>query len=155
MLNEAQYLEQRIDDQIAWYGSKSRRNKACYRTLRIISIIIALSIPILTGFIGKAHDELLKVVISIAGALVALLEGLLSLYKFQENWIQYRATAESLKHHRFLFMTSAAPYHESGAFSLFVQQAEALMANERMSWVQGNQPAASHKQDDAAPPEEG
>jgi len=149
MLNEAQYMEQRIDDQITWYSGKSRRNKISYRTLRILSIIIALSIPILTGFIGKGHDDMMKVTISVAGALVALFEGLLSLYKYQENWIQYRSTAESLKHHKFLFETRAAPYHEAGAFSQFVQVAEALMANERMSWVQGNQSKSGNKQDEA------
>jgi hypothetical protein len=145
MLDQAQYLQQRIDDQIGWYERKSSLNKKWYRSLRILSIAIALAIPILTGFIGKGHDDELKVAISIAGACVALLEGLLSLYKFQDTWTQYRATGESLKYHKFLFETGAVPYHDARAFSLFVQNAEDLMAKERLGWFRGNQPASGDK----------
>ena len=143
MIDQSQYLQERIDDQINWYDMKSRRNRKWYRSVRICGIIIALSIPILSGFIGGNNDAHLKIVLSVAGAVVALLEGLLSLYKFHENWIQYRATAESLKYHKFLFITGAAPYHEADAFSLFVQHAEGVMAKEQMGWVQGNQPSSS------------
>ena len=145
MIDQAQYLQQRVDDQIDWYDNKSRWNQKWYKSLRILSIIISLSIPILSGFIGKSHDDILKVIISIAGASVALLEGLLSLYKFHENWTQYRATGENLKHHKFLFETGSAPYDGGNAFSLLVQNAEGLMAKEQSTWIQGNQSASGNK----------
>jgi hypothetical protein len=145
MIDQSQYLKERIDDQIAWYGRKSRQNKLWYRRLRIISIIISLSIPILVGLIGKNYDdEQLKICIAVAGALVALIEGLLSLNKYQDLWSGYRATGEGLKYHRYLFEAAAAPYDVPNAFQLFVQNAEGMMATERANWIQvaAQKPAA-------------
>ena len=138
MIDQSQYLKDRIDDQTAWYGKKSRQNKNWYRRLRVISIIISLSIPILASLIGKSpeSDGKLKIVIAIAGALVALIEGLMSLNKYHDLWTTYRATGEGLKYHRYLFETETAPYDTPNAFKLFVQNAEGLMASEHTNWMQ-------------------
>lgn len=138
MLEASQYLKDRIDDQIAWYSRKSGTCKRAYRRLRMLSVVIALSIPILTGLIGKGwvSDEALKLSIAIAGAAVALAEAVLGLNKYDELWTGYRAAAEGLKYHRYLFEAGAEPYNRPDAFQLFVQQAESLMASERTAWVQ-------------------
>ena len=137
MTDQSQYIEKRIDEQVSWYSRKSRQAKNWYSRLRILSVIISLSIPIVVGLIGKGYDdEKLKLCIAISGALVALIEGLLSLNKYHEIWTSYRATAEGLKYHRYLFEAGASPYDVPDAFQLFVQNAEGMMATERTNWVQ-------------------
>lgn len=144
-MDHNQYLKDRIDDQIAWYGNRSRQNKNWYRRLRFISIVVALAIPILTGLLGsgKVDDSVLKIIIAVAGALIGLIEGLMGLNKYHDLWTTYRVTAEGLKYHRYLFAAGAAPYDAANAFQLFVQAAEGLMASERSNWLQSVKPSAS------------
>jgi hypothetical protein len=54
----------------------------------------------------------------------------------QEHWIEYRATAESLRREKFLFLTQTEPYDKDDAFHLLVQRVEALLSNENTEWVQ-------------------
>ena len=46
-MEEAEYLEQRLDDQINWYDKKSSANQAAFKRLRLIEIIAAAAIPLL------------------------------------------------------------------------------------------------------------
>ncbi len=137
-MNQEQYLAERIEDQIHWYNRKSRANKRAYRTLRVVSVIVALAIPIMSSFLDNGNVPYLKVAIAVSGALVALIEGLLTLYKFRDNWTSYRNAAEMLIQHKYLFITRSAPYNVARPFVLFVQNAENIMAGERIAWVKLN-----------------
>jgi hypothetical protein len=133
-----EYIKTRVDDQISWYSSKSRRSKRAYRGLRVFSAFVALSIPVMSGFLDDGNAGSMKVALSIAGAMVALCEALLALYKFRDNWTNYRNAAEGLTQHKFLYATGAAPYGGADAFGLFVQNAESIMAGERIQWLKQN-----------------
>jgi hypothetical protein len=52
------------------------------------------------------------------------------LLHLQERWIEYRATAESLRREKFLFLTQTEPYDKDDAFHLLVQRVEALLSKE-------------------------
>jgi len=41
---------------------------------------------------------------------VAILEGLQQLGRYNNLWVSYRATAEQLKHGKFLFLAGSGPY---------------------------------------------
>lgn len=137
-MNPAEYIKTRVDYEIDWYNRKSKVNKRAYRTLRVLSALVALSIPVISGLLQEGNAASLKITLSIAGAFVALCESLLALYKFHDNWTNYRNTAEGLTQHKFLFVTGAAPYSGADAFALFVQNAENLMAGERIQWLKQN-----------------
>ena len=49
-IGEAEYLEQRLDDQINWYSKKSSANQAAYKRLRLVEIIAAAAIPYIAYF---------------------------------------------------------------------------------------------------------
>ena len=68
--------------------------------------------------------------------MVAIVAGVLGLYQFQENWVKYRSTSETLKHERFLFLTRTAPYDADDPFHLLVQRVEALTSEEHSKWAQ-------------------
>jgi hypothetical protein len=87
----------------------------------------------------------LKIVIGILGLVVAVIAGVLALYQFQENWTAYRATCESLKQEKYLFLTKTEPYNGNDAFPLFVDRVEGLMAKERVAWTKNIRAAGKGK----------
>ena len=131
---EQDYLSQRIDDQINWYSKKSTFNKKRYQLLKALVIIISASIPVL-AIIITGNDEMLKIAVGVAGVLIVALEGLLSLYKYKDIWLQYRMTAEVLEREKLFYLTGAGVYKNNKNFQSLVDRAEAIMSNENKSWL--------------------
>lgn len=140
-ISEAEYLEQRLDDQINWYDNKSVTNQAAYKRLRLIEIIAAASIPLLAGY--SKDSEYVGMAIGVIGLIIAVLAGIVSLYRFQENWNEYRASAESLKQEKYLYLARAEPYNGDQPFELLVQRVEALLKSETTGWVQAMRAAGA------------
>jgi len=142
-MDQEEYLKNRVDDQIAWYDRKSASNQRWFQLLRMVEIVAAATIPLLAGFVEPFSD--LKIVIGILGLVVAVIAGVLALYQFQENWTAYRATCESLKQEKYLFLTKTEPYNGNDAFPLFVDRVEGLMAKERVAWTKNIRAAGKGK----------
>ena len=87
-----EYIEARLDQQIHWYSAKSRSNQIWFRALRLIEIAFASASPFLVNQI-TADTAALKIIVGSMGVCVAVIAGIVSLYRFQENWIEYRASA--------------------------------------------------------------
>ena len=129
-----EYINERVDDQIGWYDQKSQRAQRWFKKVRAVEIIVAGTIPLFAGFGGGSTWSV--IVVGVLGAVVAILASLLSLNQFQENWIEYRTTCESLRHEKYLFLTNAEPYNEEDPFGLFVQRIESLISKENSAWSQ-------------------
>ena len=131
-MNEKEYLSERVEDQIKWYDKKSTQNKIWYKVLRTTEIIVSILIPFLVGVITNV--TLSKFIIGIMGIIIAVIAGIISLYKFQENWIQFRATSENLKNEKYLFLTCSDIYQEENSFPTFVKKIEYIISNENHNW---------------------
>ena len=81
--------------------------------------------------------------IGVLGLIVAVLAGIVSLYRFQENWNEYRAVAESLKQEKYLYLARAEPYDGDQPFELLVQRVEALLKSETTGWAQAMRAAGA------------
>ena len=134
MISPEDYVEQRINDQIGWYDRRSIKNKRWFQLLRFAEIVVAATIPFLSGFADKSLA--IKIAIGASGVFVAVIASLLGLLQLQVHWIEYRATAESLRKEKLLFLTQTDPYNKDDAFHLLVQRVEALLSNENTGWVQ-------------------
>lgn len=132
-MTQDEYLKDRLDDQINWYSRKSQRNQKYFKVLRVIEVVFASTIPVLVTQIAP-ETSLLKIIVGSMAVCVAVASGLVSLYKFQENWIEYRTTAETLKHEKFLFLTKSSPYDGEGSFHALVQCVESLLSKENATW---------------------
>jgi hypothetical protein len=130
-----EYLQERLDDQIKWYDEKSSWNQTWFKRLRTLEIFFAVAIPFLISHI-TGDSGLLKLVAGAMGIVVALVAGLVTLYKFQENWVEYRATAETLKHEKYLYLTQSSPYNGNDAFHLLVATVESAISKENTAWTQ-------------------
>ncbi len=134
-MTEQDYISLRIDDQIKWYGSKSRWNQKRYKGIKTLIIVISVTIPFLTGLIS---DETfwLKVAVGMGGVLIAAGEGILSLQKYQDNWMEYRRASEVLKREKLLYLTKSGPYRSQDNLQLLVERIENFTENENKSWLQ-------------------
>ncbi|MFZ2968880.1 MAG: DUF4231 domain-containing protein [Sulfuricurvum sp.] len=134
-MTESDYLEQRLKGQIKWYSTKSYSNQRWFKRLSIIQMISALSIPFVTTYGDPFWAGPL-------GALIALIAGVLSMYRFHENWVTYRSIAEKLKYHLVLFETRLEPYHdETTRFPLLVKMVEGILSQENGQWQVTNTPS--------------
>jgi hypothetical protein len=131
-MKEEEYLAERLNDQIVWYDQKSQTNQKWFKRLRLLEIIAAAIIPFLAG-IGSSTPYY-SVLIGTLGALIAVSAGLSALYKYHENWIEYRTTSETLKHEKFLYQTKCVPYNSEDAFCRLVQRVEGLISKENTQW---------------------
>ena len=133
--SEEDYLKDRVDDQIDWYDRRSQSNQKWYKWLRLIEIIAAASIPFVAGYMS---DSALwpKVIAGSLGLIVAIITAIVGLYNFQEHWVEYRTTCESLKHEKFLYLTKTEPYNIEEPFPLFVKRVESLISTENTKWSQ-------------------
>lgn len=133
MLDQETYIKDRIDGQIKWYSGKSSSAQKRYKRLKVITLLCAVLIPFLTGLV----DEIawMNYVIGGLGVLIAAIEGIQSLYKYRELWLEYRSTAELLKREKLIFQTLSGDYTEAAdPFKLFVLKAEQIMAGEQSGW---------------------
>lgn len=133
-MDRDKYLKDRLDDQITWYDAKSQSAQQHFKQLRRAEIICAALVPFLAGFAGSYAA--IAAVVGLLGAVIVVLAAFQSLGQYQENWIDYRTTCESLKHEKYLFLTRAAPYAADDAFPLLVERIENLISKENNTWSQ-------------------
>ena len=128
-----EYIKSRLDDQIDWYSRRSQSNQRWFKGLRVIEIVFASTIPFLVSQI-TTDTPLLRIIVGGMAVCIAVVSGLVSLYKFHEDWIEYRTTAETLKHEKYLFLTKASPYDNETAFHALVSRVESLISKENTNW---------------------
>ncbi len=133
-LTSEQYLAQRVQDQIAWYDQKSSWNQRQYKRLKLTVIILSVTIPFLTGLIEKFGLPL-TILVGIMGVCIAIIEGLQSLYKYHDNWLEYRKAAELLKREQLLFNARSGPYKTDFSLANLVERCENIMGLENQQWL--------------------
>jgi hypothetical protein len=130
-----EYVTSRLEPEIQWYDGKSATNKRWNTICRITEISCAALIPFLAGY-AKEGRERISIAIGILGVAVAVSAGISAVLKFQEQWIKYRTTAESLKKEKYLFQTKVEPYNVSDPLPVLVQRVETLVSQENTNWAQ-------------------
>jgi uncharacterized protein DUF4231 len=129
-------IVQRLEDQLGWYERKSRAARGAFKRIKVIEIVAAALIPFLTG----QPWPYMTYIVGSLGVIITVLEGLLHLNQYQENWSNYRETAESLKHEKYLFLAKAGPYaNVTDLRSALAERIEAIMSQENSQWTEAAQ----------------
>jgi hypothetical protein len=124
----------RLNDQLNWYDRKSGSNQKRYKSIKAVQLVLAGSIPVVS-LVGASWSLWIT---AILGASVALLEGLQQLGKYDQLWIDYRSTAEQLKHEKYLFLAGSGPYRDletKDALRLLAERVEERVSTEHAKWV--------------------
>lgn len=129
-----EYIETRVDPQIKWYSSKSKHCQKMYKRFQVTEIVLASFIPLLSAYSEKCW--IIAFVVGVFGAIIAIIESVTKLYKYHENWIQYRTTCELLKYQKHLFLTNSYPYNDSDETkeNIFVKNIENIISSENNQW---------------------
>lgn len=134
-MNEEVYFQQRLDDQINWYSNKSSTNQKWYKRLKYLDNFLALIVVPLSYYSDSCWW--FKYAGVAAGIVIAFSNFLQSINKYHENWIQYRSTAEILKHERYLYLTRSGGYANSpNTFNELVERCESIISSENIDWAQ-------------------
>ena len=122
----------RLEDQINWYDSRSLKNQRIYKRIKTVEIFAAAIIP----FISTMKFPEVGYITGGLGLLITMLEGLLHLNQYQQNWTTYRSTCESLKHEKYVYIAKAAPYAGvPDAHALLAERIESLVSQEHAKWA--------------------
>jgi hypothetical protein len=132
-------IYERLEDQIDWYDRKSRSAQRIFKRVKIVEILAAAAIPFLAGM-NYPHD---KLVTAGLGVLITILEGLLHLNQYQQNWTNYRSTCEALKHEKFVYLAHAGPYATApNPRALLAERVESTVSQEHAQWASVQQQSA-------------
>ena len=129
---EQKYIKERLYDQLDYYSKSSSKNQKCYKRHKLVEIVSAAAIPLLSGMGDSVPYG--AWIIGILGASIAISASISALYKYHENWISYRTTLEKLKREKYLYEASVAPYDDTDKFTLLVQRVESIIAEENIQW---------------------
>lgn len=141
------YLRNRYEKQIAWYSNKSALNKRWFLGVGVYIVIVSIVIPIFmlvldTSFLAT------KLFIVVLSSTVAIATGINSLFKFQDNWISYRTTSETLKKEKSFYLGSVGDYAQaSDKDALFIERVEATISRENSLWLTVQQTEKDKKKD--------
>lgn len=131
------YLKNRYYDQIKWYSSKSQHNQKMYKRFQAIVTIFSVLTPILLVIEG----ELLRWIAIISSVIVAIGTSLVKMFKYQENWINYRTTCETLKKEIHYYDAKLYDYaNAEDPEALFVNRVESLISRENTLWLFSQKP---------------
>ncbi|MBW4362050.1 DUF4231 domain-containing protein [Flavobacterium taihuense] len=135
-MQSEQYLKERVNDQITWYNKNSGNNKFYYMTTKVVLTISAAIIPALTAYMDK-DNIIIKIAIGVLSVLMAILVNINGIFRFKENWIQYRYMSELLQSEKQLYIAEAGKYkNNTEKDSLFVESIEGLLKNENSQWLE-------------------
>ena len=79
-------------------------------------------------------------------ALVAIGTTILKTFKYQENWINYRTTCETLRKEIHFYRAGVGDYRDSDdREALFVERVESLISRENTMWLTTQRPKEEKK----------
>lgn len=126
------FLTERYNDQVNWYDNKAGYNQKMYKRFQWIVIVLSASTPVLVAI----NDSYLHWIAIAISSLVAILTTALKTFRYQEHWLNYRTTCETLRKEKIYYDTDTGPYDGvKDKDKAFVERVEALISQENTTWL--------------------
>jgi Protein of unknown function (DUF4231) len=136
---------ERLEDQLEWYDRKSGDCQKSYKRVKLIQLVVGATVPVVAGL------QISAAVTATLAALVVVAEGAQQLYQWQTNWVQYRSTAEALKHEKYLYLAAAGPYSTEDRQRVLAERLEGLVSQEHAKWTEARQKVGQSPPSDVKP----
>lgn len=136
MLNEKEYLANRVSSQKKYFSSKSKKYKNFYYSFSITKIILTAGISLISLILGECSMD--SIIIASLSFLVTILQGIDLVYKYGEKWLIFRKTNEELKAEEMFFITGTEKYYQKYTdekFNEFVINFEELIKESNNLWL--------------------
>ena len=116
-----------------------------FYTAKVATLLAGAAIPVANLWV--AEDPFWTGVFSaVLGGVVVVAASVGKLFKFHENWLQYRTLVEALEREKELYSVGAGDYaelDEAGRNRLLVERVESILASTTSQFVQTHQSASS------------
>lgn len=143
-MKENTYFAERLNDQINWYDNKSVHCQRKFKQHRLLQIVAAALLPVVAIISAALHavtdidyhliDSCFRIGAGVFGAAISISVSISTLCKYHENWIEYRTTAETLQHEKYLYLAKVEPYAGKDAFPRLVEKVESIISKENSQW---------------------
>ncbi|MEE1061560.1 MAG: DUF4231 domain-containing protein [Ruminococcus sp.] len=149
------YIAKRYVQSVLWYSKKAQVNKMHFLGFSAVAIALPTFSTMITAITGE-----LSTLVAVFSAITAILTAILTLFKFQQNWIQFRATSEELQTELSLLISEKGKYSKKEIESqykdvdlsipdkmiearenTFLIQIEKIMAKEKTQWESLHKPS--------------
>jgi len=149
-MNETfEYVERRLEPQRKWHNEKATWNKRRFYTVEVTTLLAGAAIPIVNLWV--VNDPYWAGVVSaVLGGVVVVAASVGKLFKFHENWLQYRAVVEALEREKELYSVGAGEYAEADKAvrnRLLVERVENILANTTSQFIETHQSTRELKSD--------
>jgi hypothetical protein len=126
------YVKTRYQQELEWYDRHANVDRMLYQVLQWTAIVLSALTPVLI-LIGEGPSEWLAVGIAV---IVGITTAALKTFKYQENWINYRTTHETLKKEIHFYEAGIQGYDAvKDREAMFVERSEAIISRENTLWV--------------------
>ena len=155
-----QYVKERYENQLKWYSTSATNNKKWYRGYQvgIAALSAVVTVTVALGMNDGAGAAALSAVVTVTvalgmndgagaawhvvslttSALVTVLATLQKTFRFHDNWVEYRTTAEDLKKERYYHEFLCGDYATAESpDQLFVKRVEGLISQQNTQWNVG------------------
>ncbi|MEU8898080.1 DUF4231 domain-containing protein [Nocardia sp. NPDC048505] len=119
----------RLVEQLSWYRAKSARAQRSYKTIKIVQLLVGATVPVVAALSAPAW------LTAGLAAVVVVAEGTEQLFQWHANWLRYRATTESLKQQKHLFLAGAGAYGGADRRKVLAERVERIVSQETSAWV--------------------
>lgn len=136
MIEDFEYLNERLEKQREWHSAKADWNKKRHYVTEVIMLGAVALIPVI-NVLGVTSQDWSRV-LSVSLASVSVVSaGIGKLYKFQENWLSFRALAEALKREKELYLNQVGDYalENNRRQKILVERIENMLASTTTQFV--------------------
>ncbi|MEU2031103.1 DUF4231 domain-containing protein [Nocardia amamiensis] len=129
LMDPEDYITDRLEQYQSWYDEKAVKMKAHHLRIRVLAVGGGVTVPALVNL----PLPWISAVVTVVSLAVAAAVSLESVFKYREQWKNYRSTEQLLGHEKVYFRTQTGPYeHLSGrdAFRTLVERVEGAVAAE-------------------------
>ncbi|GAA3396093.1 DUF4231 domain-containing protein [Streptomyces roseoviridis] len=129
VMTPQRYVDERLAQYQEWYDRKATRMKAMHLRMRTVSVVGGALVPVLVNLdVGFA-----RITATVLSLIVVASVSLESVYRYREQWKNYRSTEQLLGHERVYFSARVGAYHglsDRNAFTTLVARVEKAIASE-------------------------
>lgn len=127
-----EFKKNRYQVELDWYNNAATKARLIFQILQFFVIVFSVLTPVLLAI----NEQLLRVTAILTSGIVTILTSLLAAFKFHEDWINFRMTAESLRKELSYCKARIGDYGNSDdPEQLFVSKVEDLISAEHTAWV--------------------
>lgn len=133
--NFQEFYEGFYKEQFEWYDDKAVNNKNYYRTMKLVEILLAASLPIVATLFAATGNTIWQYTIVALAVSLIIVEALEWNLNYQKKWMNYRTTAEGLRREEHMYKMRTGEYDGADdPEKLFAERVMSLTSRENRYW---------------------